>query len=205
MRVYDRWQGERLVIEARHSIELFLMNPYFEKNMVKKRLEEFERPHGIFVTLEHYPTNELRGCIGFPRAIAPLGESLVDAAIAAAFEDPRFVPVSRRELDDLIIEVSVLSELNQVNGNERKRLSSIEVGRDGLMVQYGIYSGLLLPVVAVQQKWDKRQFLEGVCRKAGIHSNYWSQPNVKLFRFETQVFREETPNGRIEEVKYHKD
>lgn len=202
MHGYNIDHGRQLVKAARNSIELFLIDPEFNKEIVKNTLNEFERPHGVFVTLEHYPTRELRGCIGFPRAVASLQESLVDAAIAAAFEDPRFVHVSRRELDELLIEVSILSSPAPVTGAERTRLNSIKVPGDGLMVEYGIYSGLLLPIVAVEQKWDKRRFLEETCRKAGLHPNYWSQPNVRLYKFETQLFREETPNGRVIEVKY---
>jgi uncharacterized protein len=205
MHVYNNVQGEQLVKAARNSIELFLINPHFEKEVVKRTLGEFEKPHGIFVTLEHYPTRELRGCIGFPRAVGPLGEVLVDAAIAAAFEDPRFVSVSKHELDDLLVEVSILSSLIPVTGDEKKRLSSIKVPGDGLMIQYGLYGGLLLPIVAVEQKWDKKKFLEETCRKAGLHSNYWSQPNVKLFKFETQIFREDEPRGKVLEVKLDKD
>ena len=89
------------------------------------------------------------------------------------------------------MEVSILSDLMPVSGSAKKRLDSVKVGRDGLMVQYGMYSGLLLPSVAVEQKWTKKKFLEETCLKAGLHADYWSQPNVKLYRFETQIFREE--------------
>ena len=61
---------------------------------------------------------------------------------------------------------------------------------------------MLLPIVAVQQKWQKRRFLEETCRKAGINSDYWTQPNVKLYKFETQIFEEESPAGRVIEIKY---
>ena len=70
----------------------------------------------MFVTLEHYPTKALRGCIGFPRAVAPIGEAVIDAATAAAFEDPRFVPVSHKELDRLLVEVSVLTSPEEITG-----------------------------------------------------------------------------------------
>ncbi|MDE1871519.1 MAG: TIGR00296 family protein [Candidatus Micrarchaeota archaeon] len=205
MHVLAAKEGERLVKAARYAIELFIINPNFEKEVVSSTLEEFGRPYGVFVTLEHYPTRSLRGCIGFPRAIAPLGESLVDAAIAAAFEDPRFVSVSKKELDDLLVEVSVLSSPVLITGGERKRLDSVKVGRDGLMVEYGMQSGLLLPIVAVEQGWDRKRFLEETCVKAGMHRNYWSQPKLKLYKFETQLFREEKPGGKVLEVKYDKD
>lgn len=205
MRLYSRNQGEQLVKAARNSIELFLMSRYFDKNIVKNTLKEFIKPHGLFVTLEHFPTRELRGCIGFPRAPGPLGDTLIDAAIAAAFEDPRFVSVSKKELDEILVEVSVLSSPVPIIGSEKKRLDSVKVGRDGLMVQYGMYSGLLLPIVAVEQNWSKREFLEETCEKAGLERNHWSQPNVKLYKFETQLFREDTPRGKVIEVKLDND
>ena len=203
MHVYNEKQGSALVKAARNSIELYIMDPGFNRNTIKETLDEFDRPHGVFVTLEHYPTRELRGCVGFARAIAPLNESLIDAAIAAAFEDQRFVSVSKPELEDLLVEVSVLSELTQITGNPKKRLDSVKVGTNGLMVQYGMYSGLLLPIVAVEQKWGKKKFLEETCIKAGLHADYWSQPNVKVYKFETQVFREEEPGGSIKEVEFN--
>jgi hypothetical protein len=202
MHVYGENDGAELVRAARNAIELYLISRRFDRNVVKKSVSRFSERHGVFVTLEHYPTKELRGCIGFPRAVAPIGESVVEAAIAAAFEDPRFVPVSHVELDELSIEVSILSEPVPIDGPAKKRKKNIKVGRDGLIVEYGLYSGLLLPIVAVEQKWDEEQFLEEVCVKAGLQSSYWSQPNVKLLKFETQVFREETPKGRVVEVKY---
>lgn len=205
MHVYKKEQGEQLVKAARSSIELYLSNPHFNKDTIKNTLREFDKPYGIFVTLEHYPTRELRGCIGFPRAVYPLAESLVDSAIAAAFEDPRFVSVSKPELSHLLIEISILSDPVQVTGNEKKRLESVKVGRDGLMIEYGLHSGLLLPIVAVDYKWTKKKFLEETCIKAGLHKDYWSQPNVRLYRFESQVFREQDPEGKVIEVKLDKD
>jgi len=61
---------------------------------------------------------------------------------------------------------------------------------------------LLLPTVAVEQKWGKKRFLEETCRKAGLHENYWAQQNVRLYKFETQVFTEESPDGNVIEEKY---
>ena len=202
MHIYGAEEGAELVKAARNSIELYLMTPRFDKSLVKRTISKFNERYGVFVTLEHYPTKELRGCIGFPTAVAPVSESIVEAAIAAAFEDPRFVPVSKAELDELSVEISILSEPVAVGGDARKRKKGIVVGRDGLIIEYGVYGGLLLPIVAVEQKWDEEKFLEQVCVKAGLHTNYWAQPNVKLYKFETQVFKEEKPGGKVVEVKY---
>ena len=143
MHIYSDRQGAQLIKAARNTIELSLMSPDFNKGIVGRTLEEFSKPYGVFVTLEHYPTRELRGCIGFPRPIAPLGESVVEASLAAAFEDPRFVSVSSKELDEMLVEVSILSGMEPLGGSSKRRMDGIKIGRDGLMVEYGFNSGLL--------------------------------------------------------------
>ena len=110
------------------------------------------------------------------------------------------MPVSKRELDSLVVEISLLSKPELIKGGSRNRLNSIKVGRDGIIVEYGMYSGLLLPIVAVEQHWDKKTFLEQACVKAGLSPNYWSQPNVNVYSFQTQVFHEDTPLGKVSEV-----
>ena len=202
MHIYGADDGAELVRAARNSIELYLTMHHFDNSVVTKSTPRFKEKYGIFVTLENYQTGQLRGCIGFPRGGSPIGESVVEAAIAAAFEDPRFVPVSKVELEDLLVSVSILSEPVLIKGGAKERKKAIKVGRDGLIAEYGHYSGLLLPIVAVEQKWDEEQFLNETCIKAGLPANYWSQPNVKLLRFETQLFKEETPGGKVVEVKY---
>lgn len=201
MHVLTLEDGNKLVTAARSAAELFIRNPHFNKSMVGQHAKDLKHRYGVFVTIEYYPTKTLRGCIGFPRAVGSIGDTIVDAAIAAATEDPRFVPVSHHELNELTFEVSILSEPILLKKGENERLRSVKVGRDGLIMEYGFYSGLLLPIVAVEEGWDKRTFLEEVCVKAGLPRDYWKQQNVNLYKFETQVFREETPNGRIIEIK----
>lgn len=202
MHLYSLEEGASLVSAARHTIELSLRNPRFERRIVKNLTKGFGEMDGVFVTLEHYPTKALRGCIGFPVAVAPISEGIIDAALAAAFEDPRFVPVSYREFDRLLVEVSVLTPPEEITGAASQRYKKIEIGRDGVMAKYGLYSGLFLPQVATEQNWDGKRFLEEVCAKAGIPSNYWMQQSVKIFKFQTQVFREEEPGGKVIEVKH---
>jgi len=201
MKVYSLEEGRRLVKGARIAIELYLKSPSFDKSVVEKELEGFNTEHGIFVTIEHYPSKELRGCIGFVRAPGPVKKSVIDAAIAAATEDPRFVPLSHRELDDITIEVSILSKPVPLKGSPEEIKNNLKIGRDGLIIEYGFYSGLLLPIVAVEQNWNAQEFLENVCIKAGLSPHMWKQSGVALYKFETQVFREERPNGEVEEIK----
>ena len=200
MHVYTLEEGSRLVRAARHTIELSLKSPYFKRDDAAILTKDLTERDGVFVTLEHYPTRALRGCIGFPMAVAPIGEAVIDAAKAAAFEDPRFVQVSHKELDRLLIEVSVLTCPEEITGHAESRYKMIKVGCDGLIAKYGMHEGLLLPIVAVEQGWSARQFLDEVCVKAGISANSWMQPSVKLFSFQTQVFREEEPGGKITEA-----
>ena len=201
MKTYTLKEGEKLVKAARNAIELYIKSPRFEKSMIEKTLSEFNEKAGVFVTINHYPTMSLRGCIGYFKAIGPVKRLLVEAAIAAATEDPRFIPLSVGELNDVVIEVSILSEPQQLKGTPEEIKKEIKIGRDGLLIEYGYYSGLLLPVVAVEEKWNVEKFLENVCIKAGLHPHMWKRSDITLYKFQTQVFREEEPNGKVVEIK----
>ncbi len=203
MKFYSLEEGERLVKAARHSIELSIISPSFKREAIESRLSHFDQNHGIFVTIEHYPTKELRGCIGFPRPTASLRTLLVEAAVAAANEDPRFVSISHLEFEHIVVEVSILSDPEPIVAKGEAEIKrKIKVGRDGLMINSGHYSGLLLPIVPVEQKWGVSQFLENICLKAGLPPDGWKNPNARLYKFSTQVFREKTPSGEIEEVEF---
>lgn len=202
MRIFDVSDGRDLVHAARSSIELCIKNPEFDRAIVLKNLNKpnMHQELGTFVTLTHYLTGTLRGCIGFPDPVMPIGEAVVESALDAAFEDPRFVPVSHKELKELLVEVSILSKQIPLHKDWRRRKNSIVIGKDGLVVEYGMHKGLLLPDVPVEQEWDVEEFLEGVMEKANIPKEYWKQPNVKLYKFETQIFKEKEPDGDIVEV-----
>ncbi len=144
--------------------------------------EKANLPGAAFVTL--HKKDELRGCIGHIRAVKPLAETIREMAQAAAFEDPRFFPVKKDELGDLHIEISVLSPMDLVND-----INEIEIGRDGLYIAEGYNSGLLLPQVATEEKWTREQFLEGVCRKAGLPGDAW-QKGALLYKFSAEIFQE---------------
>jgi AmmeMemoRadiSam system protein B/AmmeMemoRadiSam system protein A len=137
---------------------------------------------GVFVTLHR--KGQLRGCIGYPEAVRPLGEAVIEMAVAAATEDPRFVPVTLDELKDVDIEITVLSPLAPISPE------SVEVGRHGLVIRKGGRSGLLLPQVPVEQDWDRAEYLEGICQKAGLPPGTWRERDAKLFGFTGQVFGE---------------
>ena len=181
---------------ARRCIELCVETPEFKREDILKELKDFNRRQGLFVTIRYMPTMALRGHMGLPTATSTVGESLVEAAAAAACDDPSFVPISKNELDDIVIEIAILSKPLFVKGGD-ERIKEIAIGRDGVMARYGIRQGLILPSEAVERGFDAKGLLEEACRRVGIPGSHWSQPNVNIFKFETQVFREEAPNGKI--------
>jgi uncharacterized protein len=144
---------------------------------------------GVFVTLTL--DGELRGCIGFTDPVKPLYEAVIEAARLAAFEDPRFDPVSRKELQGLHVEVSVLTVPQLLHISEPKdALRKIRIGKDGLLIKSGIMSGLLLPQVAVEQGWDVEKFLGHTCMKAGLARDAWMRHGTLIYCFQTQIFKE---------------
>jgi len=137
---------------------------------------------GVFVTL--WQEGALRGCIGFPIPIEPLADAVRDAAVSAALRDPRFPPVVPEEVQGLLLEISVLTRPGPIDP------SDIRVGVHGLLVRQGARSGLLLPQVAIEYRWDVPTFLRQICIKAGLPEDAWEK-GAELSGFEAQVFSEE--------------
>jgi len=188
-------QGKKLVKLARDSV-----STYFSNKEIKA--EEFSEKRGVFVTIHSYPSKQLRGCIGFPEPFLPLGEAIIKSARAAAFSDPRFFPLEKKELNGIIFEISVLTkpELIKVK-KSAEYLKKVKIGRDGLIAEANNLKGLLLAIVPVDQKWSVEEFLNQTCSKAGLTPETWKKQDCKIYSFQTQVFREKTPNGEIEEIK----
>ncbi len=199
MEVYSLEEGKELVSTARRAIEAYFDNPHFDRQSL--RPVDFSERHGIFVTLETHPERSLRGCIGYLYGAMPVSRSIVEAAISAAFEDPRFEPLARSELDDTTIEVSALTKPEQLSGTEKEIISNLILGRHGLIIESGYERGLLLPNVATEEGFDRLEFLEAVCGKAGLSNGAWKEKGTILYTFETQIFREVKPAGEVVEVK----
>ena len=181
---YTREDGEKLLKLVRQSIK-----QEFDKEIkldeLKENLKEkqFRQARGVFVTLTE--RGELRGCIGLPYPTKSLREAVIEAAKSAGFSDPRFPPLSRDELEKIKIEISILTTPQEAS------VKDIKVGQDGLICNYLGYGGLLLPQVASEYKWSKLQFLENLCRKAGIPKDAWQDKNFKLWKFQAQIFSEQ--------------
>jgi len=187
--------GVVLVKTARRAVTEFLSNG--NKIKLEPDLEEkFSFNSGVFVTLNN--PDGLRGCIGFPMPEKKLAHAIVDGAIAAATEDPRFPSVKTNELNDIVFEVTVLTPPIEIDVYDpMEYLEKIKVGRDGLIIRHSFSSGLLLPQVPVEYGWNTEEFLQHTCEKAGLARDTWKNESVKIEKFEGIIFKEETPNGAI--------
>lgn len=136
---------------------------------------------GAFVCL--HKGGELRGCIGMIEARKPLHVTIREMAVQAAFSDPRFCALDRGELAQIDLELSVLTPLERIADPSR-----IEIGRHGLLVRRGYHSGLLLPQVAEEHGWGRREFLEWTCRKAGLSLDAWKDSETEIYVFSADVF-----------------
>jgi len=186
--------GQVLVKMARNAVTEYLQNNTRINN--KEFNSRFNIDSGIFVTITK--ENSLRGCIGYPLPIKKLSNAVIDSAIAAATEDPRFPPINLNELNNLIFEITVLTPPIKINVEKYDDyVSAIKIGRDGLIVENKQCSGLLLPQVPKEYGWNIEEFLAHTSEKAGLEKNAWKDQDTKVSRFEGIIFKEESPNGKI--------
>lgn len=145
--------------------------------------DRLRQPGAAFVSLHRQ--GRLRGCVGYILPGKPLYLTVADAALAAAFYDQRFYPVTADELGDLEIEISLLSPLFPIEPDQ------VQPGEHGLLITQGSQRGLLLPQVAREHGWDREHFLEETCIKAGLERNAWRK-GAKVEAFTAFVFSEAT-------------
>jgi len=190
--------GIKSVTFARDVVEQFVKNKITPSVALD---ESFNEKQGAFVTLHTFPNHDLRGCIGIPLPVMTLREAILEGAKSAT-RDPRFLPLEERELDNIIIEVTILTKPELIEIKDPKDyLSKIKIGRDGLIVEQGFYKGLLLPQVPVEQGWNEEEFLSHTCMKAGLTPDAWFDKNIKISKFSGQIFTEIRPRGEIKEKK----
>ncbi|MFA8344170.1 MAG: AmmeMemoRadiSam system protein A [Rhodothermaceae bacterium] len=148
------------------------------------KFDVLHQKNGAFVTITN--NGKLRGCIGYIIGYNPLNETLKEAAIQAAFHDPRFNPLTEKEFTDIKIEVSILSEPFPMNSYDE-----IEVGTHGLILTENDHRGLLLPQVPVEHNMDKEDYLAAICQKSGLPADYWQSKTLNLELFTATVFSED--------------
>jgi uncharacterized protein (TIGR00296 family) len=182
---------------ARSAIELHIRSPGFDPQRLERQLGfEFASNERVMVRLMHYQTNT-------PRAVseiverAPVARAVIKASLSAAFGPQNSVPVSIDELNELVIEVDIMHDPVQLTGSYISKRNEIELGRHGLIVEYGSRKGVVLPSYALEKKLGRLELLEEACIAAGLAKDYWKQPKIRLFKFSVQRLMEETPNGKV--------
>ncbi len=192
-------EGKFLVKLARRAVKEYLET---KKVTETTRIvpEKLLQPCGVFVTINSIENGEkeLRGCIGYPYPTDPLVEAVIQSAISAATQDPRFNPLTKDELDKVVFEVSVLTPPQVLEVKRPQDYpSKIRIGEDGLIIEKGMFKGLLLPQVPVEWNWGQEEFLCQCCIKAGLPPDNWLLPSTRIQKFQAIIFEEEAPNGRV--------
>ena len=191
--------GKDLVKMARSVVSAHIINNNKVSDQTFK--EKFSFKAGVFVTIND--KSGLRGCIGFPLAVKKLSDALTDAAISASTDDPRFPSITKNEIDDLVFEVTVLSDTEEITTSSPDEIiNEIKIGRDGLIIEKDFQSGLLLPQVPVEYNWNVKDFLDHTCHKAGLPNDAWKDKTTKISNFQGVIFREVLPNGEIIREKF---
>jgi uncharacterized protein (TIGR00296 family) len=192
-------EGKFLVTLARKAVEEYL-NSRKRISASENISEKLLQPCGVFVTINTLKDGdkELRGCIGYPYPTTPLAQAVIESAISSATQDPRFYPLSLSELDNVVFEVSILTPPQLIEAKKPSEyLTKIVVGKDGLIVEKGMFKGLLLPQVPVEWEWNEEEFLCQCCIKAGLPPDNWLIEGTKVYKFQAIVFEEEKPKGEV--------
>ncbi len=191
-------EGEFLVKLARRAVEEYLETDEHIK-VPQDTPQKLLQHCGVFVTINSIKDGEkkLRGCIGYPYPVIPLTPAVIEAAINSATQDPRFHPIPLNELENVAFEISILTPPQKISVEKPSEYpSKIKIGEDGLIVERGMFKGLLLPQVPVEWKWDEEEFLCQCCIKAGLTPDCWLIEGSKIYRFHAIIF-EEKPRGQV--------
>lgn len=193
--------GKLLIKFARDNIEYFLLHS--SRIPVPEEIKnKFRDKFGAFVTLNktNVSGNPLRGCIGYIEPSYPLYDVVHKVSISSAIEDPRFPSVTIEEMNNIIIEISILTPPRLLEVNDPKEyFKKIVIGRDGLIAERGMRRGLLLPQVPVEHErnWDVETFLGHTCNKAYLPDDAWKDKDTKIYSFQAILFEEKEPRGEV--------
>ena len=173
----------KLLHVARQSLENFLRNG--ERIQFRSEIPELLEKRAVFVTLRKMCNGDLRGCIGQSKPRYPLIEAVAMTAISSAVDDTRFPSLTIDELQDLLIEINVLSPL------EPSKPEDVKIGKHGLMIKKGHKGALFLPEVAVSNGWDLYTFFDELCLKAELPEGSWNDRETELYVFKSEVWGED--------------
>ncbi len=195
-------QATLLIKYARRIIEdHFRDNVPNINDFISKDMQDIvSRESAVFLTLMKYPSMSIRGSTGHILPILSLGDAIRESAIEAAFKSIGRPPLTKSELNDTIMELSILKRPSMIKvKNIEEYPKMINIGRDGIAVERGYIRVLLLPQIPVIRRWNSRQFLSFALIKAGINPLHINN-KVRIYKFQAQVFREKTPDGEVIEI-----
>ncbi len=196
MHSYTEEEAAELLSVARSAIELRIRSPRFNPETLQERLKMFTREERVLVRLIHYPTRTTRSSSEIS-AKTRMSIAVIRASLSAAFGPQTNVPVSAKELGELVLELDVLMDPEELPSSYIKRRSEVDPKAHGLAIEYGIHRSTVLPSYAAENNLDSTRYLEAACIAAGLPKEYWKQPKLTISRFEVHRYVEETPNGKV--------
>jgi len=174
--------GRCLLSWSRQVLETYTKTGKIPKN--KSSSPSLNKKRGVFVTLKEH--NQLRGCIGNFFANQSIWNTVAKMTIQSAFHDPRFPPVTKQELKDIKIEISILSPLKKINS-----IDKIKMKKHGVYLKHANRTGTFLPQVATETNWTKKEFLSQLCsQKMGLPPNCYLDPKTEIFIYTVRFFEE---------------
>ncbi len=177
----DEKDKKILLSIARESIKSAITDTPNEQTHIEIISPELKEKSGAFVTLRTH--GKLRGCIGRMVSDIPLYKLVAEMAVSAAKEDPRFRHIQLSELEDIEIEISVLSPLQRTDNP-----LDLELGRHGIYIKKGASNGCFLPQVATETGWTKEEFLSKCCSmKAGLSPDAWKKRGIDVYIFTSEI------------------
>ena len=187
-------QAEEFLTEKEQQVLITIARDTLQRYLDKRQVPALsaypapaalQKECGVFVTLKNKQNGELRGCIGYIDGVKPLREAVRDCTVEAATRDQRFAPLQTGEDQTVQIEISVLTPPEKI-----ATIKSIIIGKHGLIISKGRHRGVLLPQVPVEWGWNRADFLNAICQKAGLPEGAWKE-GAELYIFTAQVFREQ--------------
>ena len=181
-------KNQKLLLNlARRSIEYYLdTNKILNPDLADIPFEICEK-RGVFITL--YQNKQLRGCIGYIEPIKDIWKAVIENAVNAAFFDTRFKPIKREDLDNITIEISILSPLKKITYDKPEELLDKIKRNTGIVIKKGMHSATYLPDVW-QFFQTKAEFLDNLCLKAGLKADSWETTQLEVFYYDAEVFSE---------------
>ncbi len=187
-------QAEEFLTEKEQQVLITIARDTLQRYLDKRQVPALsaypapaalQKECGVFVTLKNKQNGELRGCIGYIDGVKPLREAVRDCTVDAATRDQRFAPLQTGEDQTVQIEISVLTPPEKI-----ATINAITIGKHGLIISKGLHRGVLLPQVPVEWGWNRADFLNAICQKAGLPDGAWKE-GAELYIFTAQVFREQ--------------